>query len=291
MLQASVAFRPLSLRALIVALLCALPAALYGQPSARVTSEIACDEDADCPVHDGFCVNPALPTCGCNEGAGRCDANPLSCDAESDCFGAEVCVSGHCAEPGPREGSLCNFDENCPSWMSCRGGGCTRGDCTLGADCDAGEVCARNQCQAASCSENRECPNGMACRDRACRPVACVADADCGDARQVCRGGSCQVVQCTHDGQCGGCEICNSQNRCQTRCDRGKGCQTLFTAELPFRLERCAACTPDAEGRCPQIDLSCRREPRLCKALRDFEQALDRRRELPEPPRPPGKQP
>ncbi len=119
-----------------------------------MTSEIACQADADCPAHDGLCLDPRLPTCGCDEGAGRCDPNPLACDGGSDCFGEEVCIGGHCAEPGPREGSLCNFDEHCPAWMSCRGGGCTRGECTLDGDCAAGQDCDDNVCAAAACAEN-----------------------------------------------------------------------------------------------------------------------------------------
>mgnify|MGYP001585543704 CR=1 FL=1 len=289
--QASAAIRSLWFRSLTVALLCVLPAALFGQPSARVTSEIACNQDADCPRHDGLCFTPGLPTCGCDEGAGHCDANPLACDGANDCFGEEVCASGRCAEPGPREGTLCNFDEDCPGWMSCRGGGCTRGECTLNRDCGANEICSSNRCTLSPCDENRDCPNAFACRNRECQPVQCVADSDCGDARQVCRNGGCQVVECTGDNQCSGCEICNSQNQCQTRCDRGEGCQTLFTTELPFRVQRCANCTPDANGNCPQIQISCGRERRICDAIRDLERAFDRRRELPESPRPPGHQP
>ena len=285
------AFRCPGFRIFVGVLLGVLPAAGFGQPSARVTSEIACQTDADCPAHDGLCLDPRLPTCGCNEGAGRCDPNPLACDGASDCFGEEVCIGGHCAEPGPREGSLCNFDEDCPGWMSCRGGGCTRGECTLDGDCAAGEDCDDNVCAAAACAENRDCPAGFACRNRACRAVACVADADCGGGRAVCRDGGCRNVECTADAHCGGCSICNSENRCQTRCDPGEGCQTLFTAELPFRVQRCAACTPDAAGNCPTLQIGCGREPRICDAIRKLDQILERRSPGLDPSRPPVPKP
>jgi hypothetical protein len=289
--QVAAVFRSRDFRILVATLLWVLPAALLAQPSPRVTSEIACQADSDCPAHDGLCFDPGLPTCGCNESAGRCDPNPLGCDGAGDCFGEEVCIGGHCAEPGPREGSLCNFDEDCPDWMSCRGGGCTRGVCTLESDCGPGQDCARNACAPAACAENRDCPAGFACRNRTCRAVACVADADCGGGLSVCREGACRAVECTADANCGGCAICNSQNRCQTRCDPGEGCQTLFTAELPLRVQRCAACTPDASGNCPTILIGCGREPRICDAIRKLEQVLDRRRPGLDPIRPPEPKP
>jgi len=262
-------------RTIPVAVAVLIPSGLAAQPSPRVTSEISCDHDSDCPAHDGLCFNSALPTCGCDEGAGHCDPNPLACDSASDCFGEEVCVSGHCAEPGPRENAHCNFDEDCTDWMSCQNGGCTRGECTLTRDCDRGEECDGNECGPASCQENRDCPAGFACRNRECQPVQCVADADCGDPFQVCRSGACQVVECTATAQCGGCELCDSSNRCQTRCDRGEGCRRLWVTEFPFSVESCVACTPDANGDCPTIQFGCRGSQRLCDAIKELEKAIE----------------
>ena len=200
-----------------------LGAATGSAQSPQVTSERPCSEDADCPRHEG-CWFAWWPGCGCDEGAGHCDANPQPCDAANQCFGEEFCSSeGHCTEPGPPPGTPCNTDDECASWMSCREGHCSRGECVDDGDCERNFACERNQCQRVACSRDTDCVGGEVCRDGECRRVACVSDDECG-AQAVCSEGSCRAVECRNAGQCPSCSLCGSDNRCVSLCRDGEEC-------------------------------------------------------------------
>lgn len=207
-----------------------LGAASGGAQSPQVTSERPCDEDSDCPHHEG-CWFDWWPGCGCNEGAGHCDPNPQPCDAANQCFGEEFCSStGRCTEPGPPPGTGCNSDDECASWMSCIEGRCSRGECVDNGDCATNFACDRNQCRRIACSRDTDCVGGEVCREGECRRVACVSDDECG-ARAICSDGACRAVECRNAGQCPSCSLCGSDNRCVSLCRDGEICFGFPSAE------------------------------------------------------------
>jgi hypothetical protein len=229
-----------ALLACVAFLLGALPPApARAQASPQVTSEIACDEDDDCPDHGGLCFGNFLPGCGCDEGRGRCDPNPRDCDAQSDCFGQEVCsTEGRCVEPGgTRSGQLCNVDDDCRPWLRCIGGSCGTVECAVDGDCPEGLGCENTRCIASRCEDDRDCLIGELCREnpaapgiRRCVAAQCVADDDCGDTA-VCREGSCVGVECRSTAQCRGCELCDVTNRCVSRCEANQRCASFVAVE------------------------------------------------------------
>ena len=284
--------------ALLVACLASLaavftPGATAGQASPQVTSEKPCEEDSDCPAHDG-CLFSWWPGCGCDEGRGSCDPNPRACDAQSDCFGQEVCSSdGRCVEPaGSRDGELCNVDDDCRPWLRCLGGACDALQCAVDADCAEGLECRDTRCRTARCEDDGDCLVGQLCREnpaspgvRSCNVVQCVNDDDCG-ATAVCRDGLCNAVECRSTSQCRGCELCEVGNRCLSRCEADQRCAT-FVAVDPgatrffTTISRCV----DASSRACTSDFQCERGHRClgghCLRGPQLERELDRFLELP----------
>lgn len=269
--------------------------AAWAQVSPQVTSEISCDEDDDCPDHGGFCFANFLPGCGCDEGLGRCDANPRDCDTQADCFGQEVCsTEGRCVEPrGSRRGALCNTDAECKPWLRCLGGACDAIECAIDADCDEGLVCDDTRCRTPQCDDDRDCRIGQLCREnpaapgagRRCVAVQCASDDDCG-ATAVCRDGACSAVECRSTDQCRGCELCEVGNRCVTRCEADERCASIVAIDpggiRPFTIvSRCV----DASSRACESDVDCRRGQRclggLCLRAPEIQRDLDHFFELP----------
>jgi hypothetical protein len=219
--------------------------ALTGSASVRaqdlepqITSEIACRQDSQCPSHGGLCFWNGLPGCGCNEGAGHCDANPKECDFNDECFGREICsTEGRCVEPGPREGAGCNFDGGCAPWMSCIEGRCSRGECLDDGDCN-GRRCEGNRCVA--CTADAGCAGGQVCREGACVELRCIADEECGP-RSICTEGRCVEVDCKSSDQCRGCSICEVGHQCTSLCREGERCLSFPSAQPPFFLVQTCA--------------------------------------------------
>lgn len=289
----------------LVALLA--PAPTPGQPSPQVTSEIPCDRDDDCPSHGGLCFHNGLPGCGCDEGRGFCDPNPKECDAQSDCFGQEVCsTDNRCVEPGgSRSGQLCNVDDDCRPWLRCLGGACDALQCAVDADCAEGLECQDTRCRTPRCDDDRDCRVGQLCREDPARPgdphcvaVECVRDDDCG-ANAVCRNGACGAVECVSSSQCRGCELCEVGNRCVSRCEAGQRCATFVAVDPEATgffttISRCVdrssrACTHDFEcergRRC--LGGHCIRTPQLEREIDRFLRLPPERAPKPEPtPRP-----
>jgi hypothetical protein len=225
--------------------------------TAQVTSEITCTTDAQCPNHGGLCFAKWLPGCGCDEGRGRCDANPKDCLAASDCFGEEICSNDNrCVEPGPREGTPCNADVECAEWMSCLLGQCSRGECVADSDCSDGRVCTgRNSCVRPPCTQDGQCDGGQVCRGGECLAVDCISNAECG-AREVCSNGSCNQVECREVGDCTNCSVCDSSNSCLSLCREGEQCFAfpgLGTGNQPFVVRQCSEPHQACESRtqCP----------------------------------------
>ena len=190
------------------------PSCATGQP---------CTAPSDCASSvctAGKCAPPA-----CATAPSKCNQNN-PCGSDSDC-GSNVCVHGLCAPPACSpscgNGSLCNNNSNCASFVcgtnfTCKSPPCatqagkcpTQSPCGVGSDCGSG-ICMSGLCQAPACSPN--CGNGIACSDngncgsKICRNAVCVA--------QACAPNCGTGLPCGSNNDCHSPHICKSNSTCQ----------------------------------------------------------------------------
>ena len=159
---------------------------------ADVCQPIVCLDDNDCGFGDTCEINAEDP------GQNRC----VDCQADTDCFGSDVCVNNLCEE--------CGTDLDCAS-----------------RNFGNRFFCADNQCE--ECVESSQCAFGLCGRNNSC--VQCLTDEDCGS--QFCVNEVC--VECSEAADCAagfGCSVSGTCNACaqDSDCTNGQSCDGVLGA-------------------------------------------------------------
>jgi uncharacterized protein YegL len=213
--------------------------ATTGQPSPEICDgkdnncDGKIDEDVVCPNPTEICVQ------------GQCVERP-KCLIDADCSDQDICIGGHCYEPGcykqtPQCGepnalcidgkctpnaclnqtcdadSFCRrvdgkcvkpcADVSCPTGQMCIDGTCTKDPCH-DKQCAAGEICVSGQCETDKCNTASACKFGRTCINNRCVEDPC-ADVKCPEAKQVCKAGQCVAPpSCKSDLDCPSNQLC-----------------------------------------------------------------------------------
>ncbi len=254
-----------------------------------------CDEAGLCVTVDNVsCADPIDECDGgelCNPGTGLCelqpdaaDGTPCSGNGESDCSGADTCLSGACEDNDLGAGAGCLDDGNACTDDVCDGlGACTHpfntAPCDDGLFCNGPDTCSGGTCSVHAgdpCAEGSECADNCNETDNDCfgdEGAACSDDGnECTD--DVCDGsGACTHPDATDGTSCTGNGVgdCSEADTClagtcqDNDLKAGTGCPddgNECTDDVCDGLGACThpnatdgtSCTGNGVGECTEAD-------------------------------------
>jgi hypothetical protein len=157
-------------------------------PTGKVCVTPQCTTNAQCQGMQTCSANKCTCTTDAQCGFGlKCSASTcVSCIADTDCFGGEVCNNGLCQPP-------CTTDGDCAVFNACQGNKCVFVGCKSDRECALAEGDVRSKCD----TKTTNCY------------LPCETDVECGNTltggnwnNQICVQSRCQFVGCDNDADC-----------------------------------------------------------------------------------------
>ena len=180
----------------------------------------------------GICLLDDESTCGRNADCpkplvcGRRLKCEEQCKDDRDCFGAQVCSKGSCAQPEEvpdasaippgKTGETCLYNSDCNAPLVCRSGLCAD-ECRQDVDCRLGESCT-----ATSAGSGGTCrPGGPADGGPSDAADTGAGDGSIGDAGPL---PGLEGAPCTYGSDCASPFVCRSSGRCGYECVSDADC-------------------------------------------------------------------
>jgi hypothetical protein len=268
-----------------------------------------------CLAGESCCSTTTTPDAGgptttaysCVASVASCGGQATSCSSSLQCKTGQVCCREPLGDAGAARNQvceetacpstatqLCNDTNECPTGMTCSGGGtCRVPACTGKTSCSGGEICclaagrgAVAACQATCamgeaqvCQASTECSTGQTCMGggggggaMTCGVPPCTGAASCPTGQYCCdmgrTGPACQVAACGMGAQvCAATTECAAGETCQAQ---GQG-QPMICATPPCTAGSCAAgmvCCSTGGGTC-ETGATCLTGVQLCTMTAD----------------------